>query len=108
MEGAILSPLTQPDQRQLAIQINTGIDEVRLLLEQVRQDARQLVRLTTAELLQSSSLTILDDMETQAQYAYAGRLDPSTGESQGGALWIYGNLQRLATFDVKAYVAPKQ
>jgi hypothetical protein len=46
--------------------------------------------------------------QTLAQNAYTGQLDPSTGQSDGGALWIYGNLQRLATFDIRQYPAPVQ
>jgi eukaryotic-like serine/threonine-protein kinase len=107
MNGAILSPQTTTEQRQLAIQINGGIDSVRHLLAQVYQDAKQLVGLTGAQLLQPSALTLLDDIATQAQYAYTGRPNPSTGIAQGGVLWIYDNLQRLATFDVTPYIASK-
>jgi eukaryotic-like serine/threonine-protein kinase len=106
MNGAILSPLTQPEQRTLAIQINSGLDAVRRSLEQVYQDAKRLVHLTNAQLLQPSSLSLVDDLANQAQLAYAGQLDPSTGHSQGGALWVYGNLQRLATFDVRPFPYP--
>ena len=35
-------------------------------------------------------------------------LNQSTGQAEGGALWIYGNLQRLATFDVRQYIPPAQ
>lgn len=107
LNGAILSPQATPEQHQLAIQIGKGIDSVRNALIQVYQDARQLVRMTDEQLLQASALTMLDTMATQAQYAYTGQPNPSTGTSQGGALWIYANLQRLATFDVVPYVAPK-
>jgi serine/threonine protein kinase len=108
MNGAIQSPQTTPGQRQLAIHINAGLDDLRHLLGQVYQDAKQLVGMTGAQLLQTSSLSILNDMATQAQYAYAGQLNQSTGQAEGGALWIYGNLQRLATFDVRQYIPPAQ
>ncbi len=107
INGAVLSPQTTSEQRELAIQIEGGIDSVKRLLAQVYQDARQLVRLTNAQLLQSSALILLDNMATQAQYAYTGRANPSTGIAQGGVLWIYDNLQRLAAFDVAPYTAPK-
>ena len=106
MNGAIQSPQTTPAQRQLAIRINAGLDDLRRLLGQVYQDAKQFVGMTNAQLLQTSSLSILNDMATQAQYAYAGQLNQSTGQAEGGALWIYGNLQRLATFDVRQYIPP--
>jgi hypothetical protein len=108
MNGAIQSPQTTPAQRQLAIRINAGLDDLRRLLGQVYQDAKQFVGMTNAQLLQTSSLSILNDMATKAQYAYAGQLNPSTGQAEGGALWINGNLQRLATFDVRLYTPPAQ
>jgi hypothetical protein len=55
------------------------------------------------QLLGTQALTLLDDLATQAQTAYSGQLDPTTRQSEGGALWIYGNLQRLAAFDVRQY-----
>ncbi|HZR39691.1 MAG TPA: serine/threonine-protein kinase [Ktedonobacteraceae bacterium] len=107
MNGAILSPQTTSQQHQTAIQINGGLDNVRNLLTHVYQDARQLVRMTNDEILQPAALTLLDDMATQAQYAYTGQSNPSTGTSQGGAIWIYNNLQRLASFEVTPYSQPK-
>ncbi len=107
LNGAILSPQATPEQHQLATQINGGIDSVRNALLRVYQDAKQLVRMTNAQLLQPSTLVVLDNAATQAQYAYTGQPNPSTGTSQSGALWIYNNLQRLATFEVAPYVAPK-
>lgn len=105
INGAILSPSTTPDQRQLAIAIIKGTDAVKQQFTQIYQDAKQLLGLSNSQLLASSTLTTLDDLATQAQYAYAGRPDPSTGGSQGGVLWIYTNIQRLATFTVAPYVA---
>jgi hypothetical protein len=78
------------------------------MLTQIYQDAKQLAPLTDAQLLQPPNLTLLDDLTTQAQYAYTGRPNPSVGTSQGGVLWIYNNLQRLASFDVTPYAAPKR
>lgn len=106
MDGAIQSPQTTPDQRKLAIQINAGLDNVKRLLESVLRDAKQLSSMTSVQLLQPSSLAILDDLVNQAQNAYTGQLNPATGQSEGGAIWIYGNLQRLANFDLKPYISP--
>jgi serine/threonine protein kinase len=107
LNGAILSPQSAPAQHQLAIQINGAIDGARQALTAVYQDAKRLFSMTDAQLLQSSSLAIMDDLATQAQYAYTGQPNPSTGTTQGGSLWIYNNFQRLATFDVEPYSAPK-
>lgn len=107
LNGALLAPQATPEQHQLAVQISAGIDTVRATLTQVYHDALQLVRMTNTQLLQDSSLVLLNDLTTQVQYAYTGQPDPSTGVSQSGALWIYNNLQRLATFTVVPYQAPK-
>jgi hypothetical protein len=40
-----------------------------------------------------------------AQLAYSGQIDPLTGQAQGGALWIYSNIQRMANFEVKPHVS---
>ncbi len=103
MAGAIQSPQTNPDQRTLSIEINTRLDEEKGLFEQMQRDAKQLLEMSDAQLLEAQALALLDDLATQAQNAYSGQLDPSTGQSEGGALWIYGNLQRLAAFDVRQY-----
>ncbi|HEX7734117.1 MAG TPA: serine/threonine-protein kinase [Ktedonobacteraceae bacterium] len=106
LNGALLSPQATANQHQLALQINGGIDSARRALTQLYQDARQLVKMNTAQLLQASTLTLLNDLVTQAQYAFTGQPNPSTGTAQSGALWIYNNLQRLATFNLAPYPAP--
>jgi hypothetical protein len=105
MVGAIQSSQTTPDQRKLAVKINMGLDDVRRLFEQIHQDAKQLINMSNAQLLQLPALALLNDLAKQAQYAYTGQPNPSTGQSDGGALWIYGNLQRLTAFDIRQYTA---
>lgn len=107
LNGAVLAPQTTQEQHQLAVQINRAIDSARRALTGVYQDAKRLFSLTNVQLLQASSLAMMDDLATQAQYAYTGQPNPSTGTTQGGSLWIYNNFQRLATFDVQQYAAPK-
>src|SRR5258708_2525177 len=107
LDGALLSPQATGTQNRLAIQINSGIDSTRGALTRIYQDAKQLVNMTSTQILQASALALLDDLATQAQYAYTGQPNPSTGTSQDGALWIYANLQRLATVDLALYTAPK-
>ena len=107
LNGAVLAPQTTAEQRQIAIHINGGIDAVKQLLMQVYQEAKQLVHLTPTQLLQPSTLAVLNNMATQAQVAYTGQSHTSTSAPPGSAIWIYDNLQRLATFDVASYTAPK-
>lgn len=105
MAGAIQSSQTTPDQRKLAVQINKKLDQVTRLCGQVQHDAKQLLSMNNAQLLQPAAQALLNDMATQAQYAYTGQLDLSNGQPDGGTQWIYNNLQRLAAFDIKPYVA---
>lgn len=72
-------------------------------LEQVRQDALQLVQMTDQQLAQPTALALVGDMALQARYAYAGQPDPVTGNTREGAVWVYNNVQRLATFEVAPY-----
>jgi eukaryotic-like serine/threonine-protein kinase len=59
--------------------------------------------MSRAQLALPSSLAVLNDMVTQANYAFMGRNDPSTGQLQSGVAQIYLNVQKMATFDVKPY-----
>lgn len=103
MGGAIESPQTTPDQKALAIKINKALDVEVSTLSQARQDAKQLLAMSRTQLLQPAALAILNDLATQAQDAYTGQINPTTGQSDGGALWTYNNLQRLVAFDIRLY-----
>jgi eukaryotic-like serine/threonine-protein kinase len=105
MAGAVLSPDATQDQRDLAAQIHLAIDQDKKWLEQIHQDAKQLVTMNANQLAQPQTLLLLDDMVTQAEHAYNGVTDPSTGQQQGGAVWICGNIQRMANFDLQLYKA---
>jgi hypothetical protein len=80
-----------------------AVTNVKKSLQQMRQDALQLVHMTNQQLAQPSALALVSDMALQARYAYAGQTDPITGQNQEGAIWVYNNVQRLATFDVTPY-----
>jgi hypothetical protein len=103
LNGVLASPGATQDQRNLAIQINTGVNNVTGWLQQLRQDAVQLVHMSDAQLALQSSLEKLNDMVTQANNAYMGRNDPSTGQQQIGVSQIYRNVQLMATFEIKPY-----
>lgn len=105
LAGAVLSPDATPEQRALAGKIHNALDQVRLELTQIQQDAKQLLVMTPAQLNQPSTLSLLDDLVTQCQYAYSGQTDPLSGLAQGGAIWITSNIQRIANFTVKPYTS---
>jgi serine/threonine protein kinase len=103
LDGVLSSPGSTPYQRNLATQINTGINNVNGWLGQLRHDAIQLARMKDAQLALPSSLALLNDMVTQSTNAYQGRNNPATGQQQIGVAQIYRLVQLLAAFEVKPY-----
>ncbi len=103
MQDVIVAPNVGSETPNLARQIKGDIDNVRNWLEQVHQDARQLVLMTDAQLQQPQALSLLNDIQTQADSAFVGQIAPSTDTVQGGAVQIYYSIQRLATFDIRPY-----
>jgi hypothetical protein len=100
LKGLVDSPGATTAQKQLAIQVDTAINKVQALLEQVHQGAKKLVMMTGAQLLQPATLSLLDDMVKHAQDAFVGQFDPATGEIQDGVTQIHFAIQRLASMDV--------
>jgi len=103
LNAIVRAPDITQDQRNLDTQIKVVLTNVELSLEQVRQDAKQLVLMTDAQMSSQAALSILNDMDIHARYAYIGRTDPRF-ESQRGAIWIDNYLPYLATFDVTSSV----
>src|SRR5947209_4273140 len=103
LNGVVKSPGTLGDLNTLTIQLNTAVTNVKKSLTQLRQDALQLVHMSDQQMAQPSAQALVGDMALQARYAYAGQPDPVTGNTQGGATWVYNNVQRLATFEVTPY-----
>jgi serine/threonine protein kinase len=105
LAGAVLSPDATQDQRALAAQVHVALDQVRSWLEQMHQDAKQLVAMNAQQLAQPQALSLLDDMVTQAEHAYVGETDPLTSQQQGGVIWVAAHIQRMAAFNIQPYKA---
>jgi hypothetical protein len=97
------APQASTEQHQLADQIQAALNQVKLDLGTVRQDARQLVGLPNAQLATPHAQFLLNDLVAAAQSAYVGPIDPQ--QPQGGASGIYANIQRMAAFEVQHYTA---
>jgi len=72
-------------------------------LSQVRKDAIALFTMSNnnpALLQQSQAGQLLDDMVTQATYAYIGQLDPVTHQIQPGVIQAHYEIQRLAVLPI--------
>jgi hypothetical protein len=98
------NPYATPSQKALASQLLDTLNVINAQFERMRTDAKRLVNMTDAQLLQPSSQAMLNDLAMQAQYAYNGRRDAATNSGQQeGVVQVYKDLQRLATFEAQPY-----
>ncbi len=102
LNGLVQSPGASPTQKQLATHIDTAINKVQVWLEQVHQDAKKLFAMNATQLVQPSALSILDDMVTNAQLAFTGQFDATTGNIQNGVTQIHYAIELLATMEVSS------
>lgn len=93
------------DVRARIATIIDALSNVRYWLQMVRKDAQQIVAMSDAQLLQPTTLTLLNDMMNNATHAYVGQSDPTTGKLLQGVVSIHQQMQALATLDVTPYVA---
>ncbi len=90
-----------PEQRQIASRITADLHLATDALGRVREAAKQLILLSDAQLAQPAALFLLDALVEQANVAYSGILNPTTGEREGGTLRIADQLERLATITIE-------
>jgi len=100
LQGLVESPGVTPEQKQLAIQIDNALSQVQARLQQVRQDAKQLITMNAAQLTTPQALTILNDMDKQMQDAFVGQFNEVTGTIAGGVTQIHFTILQLATLNV--------
>jgi len=104
LNGVVNAPDATPEMRQVATQIIHALNNATVWLKQVRKDAQQLFNMNDAQLAQPPALALLDDLVTQATYAYIGRLDPNTNTVQPAILQVHYAVQQLANFTVTSSV----
>jgi hypothetical protein len=97
-------PQTSAAQRELAIQIKQSIDVVNLWMRNIRDDVLKLYAMDSAHLTGNDGLTLLDEVATLANDAFAGKVD-AHAQVTNGVVQIHYDIQRLATFDVRACTA---
>ena len=103
LQASSTSGVANEQLRKNVAAIIDALSNVRLWLSKVRQDGQQLLRMSTTQLHQPQTLSLLNDMIANATAAYAGQPDPSTGEMYQGVTWIHNQLQTLATLDMLRY-----
>ncbi len=98
-------PQSSAQQRALAIQINQALDRVNLWLQAIRTEVLQLYHMNDAQLFGNDGRTLLNSVATLANTTFVGQVDPNTDQVTDGVVQIHYNIQRLATFDIRACTA---
>jgi hypothetical protein len=107
VQQALRAPDATSEIKTLAPQILDALNHAQVWFTQVRKDAKTLFAMSPAQLSQPAARDIMDDMVTQATYAYIGQLDPSTNKVTAGVLQAHYDIQKLATFDITKSVPDK-
>ncbi len=108
LNGLINAPGSTLAARQQAAQIIDAMSNAQQWLQKLRNDARQFVVMTNAQLMQPAALALLNDMVQQANYAYSGQIDPVSSAMRQGAMWMHAQVQAVAALDVFQYVQRPQ
>lgn len=103
LTGLSSSPGATPSLQQRITLIISTINTVNAWLQQIRQDAKQLVALTDEQLQQQQALALLNDMVMNANNALIGKKDAATGNTQEGAEWIMQTIESLAIMEITPY-----
>lgn len=103
LQGLTDAPDATDAQRALAYKIDTELGKINTCLQQVQQDAKQLVGMSNTQLATPAAASLLTDLLGNANSAYVGQLDPTTDTRQGGAIWIHDVMSQVATLDVKPF-----
>ncbi len=101
----LTAPGVTPEMRPIAIQLRKDALNVQNWFMKVYQFAEELFHMTPAQLQQSSALSVLDNLQTQANYAFVGQIDPSTNTVHEGVIQIHDKIQHLAIFDIEPYTS---
>ena len=94
-------PQTSAAQKELAIQIKNELDGVNLWLHTIRDDVLKLYAMDNAHLTGNDGRTLLDEVATLANDAFAGKVD-AHAQVTNGVAQIHYAIQRMATFDIRA------
>jgi len=104
LNGVVQAPDATPHMRTLATQIIEALNNAKTWLQQVRAYAQKLVKMDAVQLSQPSTLTMLNNMLSNATYAYIGQLNPATNQVLPGVLQVHYDIQQLATLTITPHL----
>ncbi len=94
------APDATPLMHTLSQEIVVALTNATGWLQQVRTDAKKLFYMTPNQLSQPAARDVLDDLVTQATYAFIGQINQNTNTFNPGILQAHYGVQTLATFDI--------
>ncbi len=89
-----------PEMHQRAERIVAAVTNTKQWLLKVHSDDVQIFQLNADQLRQPGTGELLDDLVTQATYAYIGQLTPTTNTVQPGVIQAHYDIQQLATMAI--------
>jgi hypothetical protein len=102
LQGVAASPGVSTEQQQECAAVLAVMDHINIWLKQVRLDDLRLIHMSDQQLRQPSALSLLNDMQMNAVWAFSGQIDQASGTSREGAEWVYQASQQLAQMRVTA------
>jgi hypothetical protein len=103
--GMVNAPGHTAAQQQLAGHIDDSLTQIGTLLKKVLSDAIQLAKMSNDQFKHPNALALLNDMQINANNAYVGQTDPTTGAVQAGEVWVHAQMQSFASMQVTTATA---
>lgn len=105
LNALLQSPGVLSSQKVLATQIGAELNAINSWLQDVQNDARQLLALDDTQLMQANGENMRGVLNMQATSVLSGGVNPTNGALIPGAESISEQIQQLATMDVMTYQA---
>ncbi len=103
LNGLLQANTSNKELRTRIAAMIVALNNVRFWLMQVRKDSQQLLKMSDSQLHQPTTLSLLNDMIANANFAYVGQPDTTTGEVHQGVSWVHSQMQSLAVIAITKY-----
>ena len=99
----VQSPGVLREQVTQAGEISAELDVIHAWLEQIHQEAKQLVALDNPQLVQDEGIRLRGEINSLVTRGLNGGSDPGTGRAEKGVTAIAEQIQQLTSMDITRY-----